>query len=42
MEKSPGGFLGKVKSNFLGTEFTIEDTGVDYRGTGKDSDIKAQ
>ena len=32
MEKSPGGYLGKVRSNFLGTEFLIEDTGVDYRG----------
>lgn len=28
MEKSPGGYLGKVRSNFLGTEFTIYDTGV--------------
>jgi len=31
MEKSSG-YLGRVKSNFLGTEFLIEDTGVDYKG----------
>jgi tubby and related proteins len=27
MEKSPHGYLGKVRSNFLGTEFTIFDFG---------------
>lgn len=27
MEKSSGGFLGKVRSNFLGTEFSIFDNG---------------
>jgi len=27
MEKSAGGYLGKVKSNFLGTEFVISDNG---------------
>jgi len=27
MEKSPVGYLGKVRSNFLGTEFTIYDNG---------------
>jgi len=31
MEKSAG-YLGRVKSNFLGTEFLIEGTGVDYKG----------
>lgn len=27
MEKSAGGYLGKVRSNFLGTEFSIFDNG---------------
>jgi hypothetical protein len=27
MEKNSGGYLGKVRSNFLGTEFTIFDNG---------------
>jgi len=27
MEKSVSGYLGKVRSNFLGTEFTIFDHG---------------
>ena len=27
MEKSTGGYLGKVRSNFLGTEFSIYDAG---------------
>jgi|LauGreDrversion4_2_1035121.scaffolds.fasta_scaffold142097_1 tubby-related protein 1 len=27
MEKSPQGYLGKVRSNFLGTEFCLYDSG---------------
>lgn len=27
MEKSPYGYLGKVRSNFLGTEFCLYDSG---------------
>jgi tubby-related protein 1 len=27
MEKSPNGYLGKVRSNFLGTEFCLYDSG---------------
>ena len=41
MEKSAG-YLGRVKSNFLGTEFLIEDTGVDYKGKTDQSEMKAQ
>lgn len=40
MEKANAGYLGKVRSNFLGTEFIIYDTGcnpkVMTRGTGDD------
>ena len=46
MEKSPAGYLGKVRSNFLGTEFSIFDTGVNPNRTkgaaGADSDIRSQ
>lgn len=31
-KKSPG-FLGKVRSNFLGTEFTVFDTGENPKGS---------
>jgi tubby-related protein 1 len=41
MEKSPGCYLGKVRSNFLGTEFIIEDTGANYRKKGGENDLKA-
>jgi len=41
MEKSSG-YLGRVKSNFLGTEFLIEDTGADYKGKNELILMKAQ
>jgi hypothetical protein len=31
MEKSVSGYLGKVRSNFLGTEFTIFDHGKNVK-----------
>lgn len=42
MEKSPGAYLGKVKSNFLGTEFTMEEQNEQTKGKSGDADIKLQ
>lgn len=46
MEKSPAGYLGKVRSNFLGTEFSIFDTGINPHkakgGAAGDADIRSQ
>jgi len=45
MEKSPAGYLGKVRSNFLGTEFSIFDTGLNPTkakgGVAGDADIRS-
>jgi tubby-related protein 1 len=37
MEKSPQGYLGKVRSNFLGTEFCLYDSGKNPK-KAKDKD----
>lgn len=38
MEKSPLGYLGKVRSNFLGTEFTIYDNGKSVKKASQQKD----
>ncbi len=38
MEKSPMGYLGKVRSNFLGTEFTIYDNGKSVKKSSQQKD----
>ena len=42
MEKSPGGYLGKVRSNFLGTEFSIYDTGANPGKVKNMDEIRSQ
>lgn len=42
MDKSAAGYLGKVRSNFLGTEFLIFDTGANPKNTKNEDDVRSQ
>lgn len=41
MDKSAAGYLGKVRSNFLGTEFLIFDTGANPKNTKNEDDVRS-
>jgi tubby-related protein 1 len=40
MEKSAAGYLGKVRSNFLGTEFYIFDTGANPKNSKSEDECR--
>ena len=40
MEKSTSAYLGKVRSNFLGTEFLIFDTGANPRKVKVNDEVR--
>lgn len=42
MEKSPNGYLGKVRSNFLGTEFCVYDSGKNPKKAKTKDQIRSQ
>lgn len=35
-------FVGKLRSNLLGTQFTVYDNGVSHRSIGPQDDVKAR
>lgn len=41
MEKSTAHYLGKVRSNFLGTEFVIFDTGANPKQTKNEDEVRS-
>lgn len=41
MEKSTAAYLGKVRSNFLGTEFVIFDTGANPKQVKNDNEVRS-
>ena len=41
MEKSTAAYLGKVRSNFLGTEFVIFDTGANPKQVKNDDEVRS-
>lgn len=41
MEKSTAAYLGKVRSNFLGTEFIIFDTGANPKQTKNEDEVRS-
>jgi tubby-related protein 1 len=42
MKKSNQGYLGKLRSNFLGTEFTIYNSGKNPKKAKNESEIREQ
>ena len=40
--KKDSGYIGKLKSNFFGTEFSIYDTGKNQKKTKKKEEIRKE